>query len=299
MRPIARRPTTAVVAFVAPKGGVGKTSTTANVAACAVDALRPRRVLAVDLDESGDLAHDLGYRDGPADDRGAALAGALLRGKSPQPSPTARAGLDVLAGGERLGFAAHVQSCLASNATRALHATLRRLGDDYALVVVDCPPGLGPMTRLALAAAGGAIIPARADDASLAAIGALAAIWRDTRAHHNYDLQLLGIALTQIPAGARRLETQLRDDLHAMSGSALRVFATSIRSDPQAACEARRLRLTAADYAEHVARHADHPATDPRARVARGLADDYRHLTSEILRQLDLHRTHTTPGDRP
>ena len=285
--------------FVAPKGGVGKTSATANVASCAVDALRPRRVLAVDLDESGDLAIDLGYRDEPADDRGAALAGALLRGTPPQPFPTGRAGVDVLAGGERLGFAAHVQSCLASNAVHALNDTLGRLADDYALVVVDCPPGLGHMTRLALAAATAAVIPARADDASLAAIGALAPIWRTMRADYNHDLALLGIALMQIPAESRRIETQLRDDLHAMTGGRLRVFATSIRSDPQAACEARRLRLTAADYAHHAARHADDPATDPRARAARGLADDYRHLTSEILGRLRARRTPTSRGDRP
>ena len=48
-----------VVAFLSSKGGVGKTGLCANVAAQAVHLLRPERVLAVDLDVSGDLAWDL------------------------------------------------------------------------------------------------------------------------------------------------------------------------------------------------------------------------------------------------
>ena len=280
----------AVVAFVSAKGGVGKTALCANVAVQALGLLCPRRVLAVDVDASGDLGLDLGYRDGPADDKGAALAHALLRGTTPRPARTGRARVDVLAGGERLRFAANVKASLASEAVGALAEALGCLAADYGLIVLDCPPGLGPMTRLALAAADGVVIPTRADDASLGAIGALAPVWREIRAHRNAGLVLLGVALMQVPAEGRRLETQLRDDLRILGEGHVRVFATAVRANLEAAYGARRLRLTADEYAHHAARRARSADDDEIVRAARRLADDYRHLTGEILGRLRAHQ---------
>ena len=257
-----------VVAFLSAKGGVGKTALCANVASQAARLLRPERVLGVDLDPSGDLALDLGYRGESPDDGGAALADTLLRGTTPRPAPTGRCGLDVLPGGPRLGFAVTVKASLASDAVGALAETLGGLGGDCGLVVVDCPPGLGVMTRLALAAADGVVIPIRADDASLAAIGALAPVWRDIRAHHNAHLALLGVALMQVPADGRRLETQLREDLCAIGEGNLRVFRTAVRADAEAAWGARRLGLTADDYARHAARHTRCADSDAHVRAA-------------------------------
>lgn len=288
-----------VVAFVSAKGGVGKTTLCANVAAEAVGRVHPERVLGVDLDPSGDLAWDLGYRGEPSDDRGAALATALLLGTTPRPAPTGLSGLDVLAGGPRLRFATNVKASLASDAVGALTDVLRGLSSGYGLVVVDCPPGLGAMTRLALAAADGVVIPIRADDASLAAIGALAPVWRDIRAHHNARLALLGIAVMQVPAPGHRLEAQLRDDLRTIGGGHLRVFRTVVRANPEAASGARRLGLTADEYAHHAAQHTDGTDAEARIRAARALADDYRHLTGEILNRLRAHRACTAEGDRP
>ncbi|MXV89565.1 MAG: ParA family protein [Acidimicrobiia bacterium] len=287
-----------VVAFVSAKGGVGKTTLCANVAAQAVGRVHPERVLGVDLDPSGDLAWDLGYRGEPPDDEGAALANALLRGATPPPAPTGLCGVDVLAGGPRLRFATNVKASLASDAVGALAELLRGLSGGYGLVVVDCPPGLGAMTRLALAAADGVVIPTRADDASLAAIGALAPVWRDIRAHHNARLALLGVVLTQVPSKLRRLEVQLRDDLRTIGGGHLRVFRTVVRANLEAACGARRLGLTADEYAHGAAQHAGGTDSDARIRAARALADDYRHLTGEILNRLHSHRASTAEGAR-
>ena len=271
-----------VLVLLSPKGGVGKTSLCANVAVWAARLLAPGRVLVVDLDPSGDLGSDLGYRGGDADDGGAALADALLRDRPPRPAAAGRAGLDVLAGGPRLRFFGDVNACLASDGVGALAELLMCFVGGYVLVVVDCPAGLGPMVRQALAAATGVVIPTRGDDASLAAIGALAETWRDIRANHNPNLVLLGVALTQIPAEARHLQTQLRDDLRTVGEGHLRVFRTAVRANDDAAREARRLGVTADEYAHHP-QGAD---GGERARAARGLADDYRHLTAEILARL-------------
>ncbi|MDE0653917.1 MAG: ParA family protein [bacterium] len=281
-----------VLALLSSKGGVGKTGLCANVAAQAARLLHPERVLCVDLDPSGDLALDLGYRGEVADDQGSALVGALLHGTTPRPAPTGRAGLDVFAGGPRLGFAVNVKACLASDAVGALADVLGRLGGGYRLVVVDCPPGLGALSRLALAAADGVVIPTRADDGSLAAIGALAPVWRDIRTRHNAGLALLGIALMQVPTEVRRLETRLRDDLRIVGEGHLRVFRTAVRANSEAAYGARRLGLTADEYAHH----AHSTDNDEPARAARALAEDYRHLTGEILGRLRARRAPTARG---
>ncbi len=86
-----------VVVVAQGKGGVGKTSLTANVAGLA--AASGHRVLAVDLDQQGNLARDLGYEPGD----GERLLQAFVAG---QPVPVVkgiRPGLDVVPGGPAIG----------------------------------------------------------------------------------------------------------------------------------------------------------------------------------------------------
>ena len=204
--------------------------------------------------------------------------------------------MDVLAGGPRLHFAATVTASLASDGVGALADALGCLDGRYGLAVVDCPPGLGAMTHLALAAADGVVIPIRADDASLAAIGALTALWRDIRTHHNAHL---GSARGRPDASARRAAPDSkRNCATTCAPSARDICACSgpaVRANPEAAWGTRRLGLTADEYADHAAR-ADN---GERARTSRGLADDYRHLTGEILSRLRGHHTPTTNRSRP
>src|SRR5690606_31484991 len=83
------------VAVVNSKGGVGKTSIVANVAATA--ALGGWRTLAIDLDPQGNLARDLGYRD--RSDDGCGLLEAVMTASPVRPLTGVRPGLDVVAGG--------------------------------------------------------------------------------------------------------------------------------------------------------------------------------------------------------
>ena len=268
-----------VIAVANPKGGVGKTSLTANVAVHAAQRLRPGRVLVVDLDERGDLAIDLGYRD--ASDDGRALGDTLGFGVAEPLDPLrdVRSGLDVLAGGSHLALPAATKWRLGGDEGLALARALAPLAAGYALMIIDCPPGGGPMTRVALAAAEGAVVPVRADDASLAAINTLAAQWRNVTANLNPDLRLLGIAVTQLPADLPGLADDIRADLVASTDGALTVFDATIASAPAVAYNTRRWGHTAAEYA-------DDPNDAGLAGSARRLAEDYRDLTGEILRSL-------------
>lgn len=86
-----------VVVVAQGKGGVGKTSLTANVAGLA--ALAGHRVLAVDLDQQGNLARDLGYEPGD----GERLLQAVVAGQPVPVVPNVRPGLDVVPGGPATG----------------------------------------------------------------------------------------------------------------------------------------------------------------------------------------------------
>ena len=283
----------AVVAVASGKGGVGKTALVANVAATlAADGLR---VLAVDLDDSGDLGIDLRYRRTDADDEGAALARALSVGPATAPrlARDVCPGLDVLPGGKHLRFLASLSGHLKGDAAHALTWTLAHFTEDYDLILLDCPGRVGPMTLLALSAADAAVIPVRADDASFAALDVLAGQWRQVLGAPNPCLALLGVALTQVPPAADDLLRGARADLTEMGGDTpLPVFAATIRSSPSVAYHSRRHGITTADH-----EHTTLPATDDDARTAHsltsdlaedysGLACDYLQLADEILQRL-------------
>ena len=159
------------VAVVNPKGGVGKTSITANVAG--VMAASRWTVLAVDLDPQGNLGQDLGYVDHADNDRGASSQELftaptsdrlrILRG--------VRERLDVVCGGEKIGVTAqtleHSDSVVDGHTlTRALAS----VADRYNLIPMDCPSQVGGVSLLALAAARGVVVPIRGDDCSIAGL---------------------------------------------------------------------------------------------------------------------------------
>jgi chromosome partitioning protein len=79
------------------KGGVGKTSLTANLAG--LYAAAGYRTLAIDLDPQGNLGDDLGYLGAGLSDNGAELVDALRARRAYRPLRDVRPGLDVLAGG--------------------------------------------------------------------------------------------------------------------------------------------------------------------------------------------------------
>ena len=278
-----------VLTVTSPKGGVGKTSLVANVAANI--AYWGHRVLAVDLDARGDLGYDLGYHGDPErDDAGRGLCDALLNGVPLEPRPSKVHNVDVVGGGHHLDFAVSVNDRLADNAYTLTRA-LATVASDYELIIVDCPAGGGPLPRLGLAAATGAVIPTRADYASINAINMLARYWCEITEDYNPDLELLGVVLTQVSPEEDTRQQQVRNNLVDASGRPLRVFETCITDAPEAAYEARNRGLPAsrlADIVEDRCNKARHVRESDRrlAEDSRRLATDYRQLTNELATML-------------
>ena len=278
-------------------GGVGRTSITANVAG--VMAASGWAVLAVDLDTQGNLGQDLGYVGSTGDDRGASLqelftastSGRLriLRG--------VRERLDVVCGGERIGGAAqtlkHSDSVLDGHTlTRALTS----VADSYDLILMDCPSQVGAVSLLALAAARGVVVPIRCDDCSIAGLNLVASQCDRVRGELNPDLALLGAVLSQIPTGATRLRSELRERLRRDDPN-LHIFDAVVRNSARSAFDSRRFGVVAPEYEAMAkrgsrARLAALRRSDPDtgrawSKAATGLADDYHALSREIVDRLN------------
>lgn len=267
------------------KGGVGKTSIAANLAGSA--AAGGWRTLAVDLDPQGNLARDLGYW--TDSDDGAALARTLTDTTPATPRRGVRTRLDVLAGGRHLTTAATLHgSQLAARLEQALGA----LRDDYDLVVVDCPPAAGALQQAALGVAAWALVPTKADDASIDGLEGLAVQIAQVRQTGNPGLQVIGIVLFDLGAGDHRLRADARAELERSLGGLAPVLDAVIRHSRRAAHDMRRHGQLAHEY-EHAAvtgpRWIHDPTAPTYSTAAGGLAADYQQLTDEVLAAITAH----------
>jgi chromosome partitioning protein len=280
-----------VVLVLNGKGGVGKSTLTANLAGLA--ALSGWRVLAVDLDRQGNLARDLGYLD--RSDNGASLVDAM-EGTGPLTVlENVRDNLDVIAGGRRID---HVVAYLQVEMARGRLAALARLEEalaviagKYDLVLLDSAPGEALVHLAAARTARAVLIPTKTDDASidgLSPVGEVLANQKDA----NPDIEVLGVVIMFAPAGATRLIAEARRKLEEIAGGDFAVFETTIRSVPAIADACRETGKLAHEY-ESEAGTAEPFWKALRAgrRVktfspaAPNLAGDYQALTREILQR--------------
>jgi chromosome partitioning protein len=199
---------TRIVAITNEKGGVAKTTTAVNLAACL--ALAERSVLLVDLDNQGNATSSLGH------ERHASRAGApeVLLGEVGARQATVATevpGLDLLPSSREL---AGVDIDLFSNLERpqfALReARLDRLGYDY--VLIDTPPSLGLIPVNALTAADAALIPQQTEYLALEGLGDMLGTIRKIRASLNPRLVIDGIVLTLFDTRTR-LHHQVAQDV--------------------------------------------------------------------------------------
>jgi len=187
-----------VCAIINGKGGVGKTTLTANIGGLL--ALGGWRVLLVDLDFQGDLGRDLGYRGTDRDDDGAGLSKALqFTDDVPRILKDVRPGLDVISGGSLVeGAAAALSAKMARSGANSAHMAvanmLNHVAQDYDIVLLDCPPSNEVIQSAAVAAARYVVIPTRTDSAGIDGLATTAARF-DGVIGLNPGLDLLGVII--------------------------------------------------------------------------------------------------------
>jgi chromosome partitioning protein len=217
------RPRVMVVAN--QKGGVGKTTTTVNIAAALVQS--GLRVLVIDLDPQGNASTALGveHARGTRSTYDALIEGAPLSDLV-QPSPEIDGLLLLPATIDLAGAEIELVSMVAreNRLRKAIRAyPLLDDGDDRIdFVLIDCPPSLGLLTLNALVAADEMMIPIQAEYYALEGLGQLLETVEMVKAHLNPDLVISTILLTMYDARTR-LSAGVADEVRRhFSGEVLR-----------------------------------------------------------------------------
>jgi len=197
-----------VVAVANQKGGVGKTTTSVNLAAGL--ALRGHSVLVVDVDPQSNATTGLGV-----DHRRIEQSTYdLIVDRTPLTEiimPTAIKGLDLAPGSPDLA-GAEVELVAASERESRLASALMGTSDGYDVIFLDCPPSLGLLTVNALVAAQDLLVPVQCEYYALEGLGQLLDTTDRVHSGLNPHLRIGGVLLTMYD-GRTKLSSQVADEI--------------------------------------------------------------------------------------
>ena len=203
------------------KGGVGKTTTTVNLAAGLSQV--GKRVLVVDLDPQGNATMGSGV-----DKRALELSiyDVLLESASiaeaRQTSP--KGGYDVVGANRELA-GAEVELVELDHREQRLKRALAAVGADYDYVLIDCPPSLSLLTLNGLCAAHGVVVPMQCEYFALEGLSDLVNTIKQVHANLNPELQIIGLLRVMFDPRIT-LQQQVSEQLKAHFGE--KVFNTVI-----------------------------------------------------------------------
>ena len=213
-----------IIAIANQKGGVGKTTTTINLAAALAEA--GKRILVVDLDPQGNASTGLGIE---VEDRDFTTYDLLLDDSLPQDviQHTETDGLLIVPATVDLS-SADIE--LFSNEKRSflLHDALRQTQMDqfkFDYILIDCPPSLNLLTVNAMIAAHSVLVPLQSEFFALEGLSQFMLTIREVRQSGNKDLRIEGVLLTMYDR-SNNLSQQVENDARANLGEL--VFQTVI-----------------------------------------------------------------------
>ena len=224
-----------IIALSNQKGGVGKTTTCANLGIGL--AMEGKKVLVVDADPQSSLSISLGY---PQPDQLPVTITDLMK-KVILDKPITegegilhqKEGVDLLpASIELAGLEASMVNVMSRETI--LRQVLNEIGKPYDFILLDCMPSLGMLTINALAAADSVLIPVQAHYLPAKGLEQLLQTISKVRRQINPDLRIEGVLLTMVDSRtnyARDISNLIRETY----GGKLKVFATDIPLSVRAA----------------------------------------------------------------
>jgi chromosome partitioning protein len=193
-----------VIAMVNQKGGVGKTTTSINLAASL--GILSKKVLMIDLDPQGNATTGVGINKGDVENSiyevligQAVIEDAIIKTKyknmSIVPAYTNLAGIDIV-------FINKERKTVADgevfDKTGQLKKSILKIKDNYDYIIIDCPPSLGVLTTNALAASDSVIIPVQCEFFALEGVMQLMNTIMLAKKKINPNLEIEGVLLTML-----------------------------------------------------------------------------------------------------
>lgn len=201
-----------IISVVNQKGGVGKTTTSLNIATCL--AVTKKKTLLIDFDPQSNLSSGLGYRNQEKSiynlliEKDKNIKDYIIKTKVDN--------LDIIPSNIDLS-AFETDIFTQKNREFFLKNKLDNISEEYNYIIIDCPPSLGFLTINALSASDKVLIPMQCEFFSLEGISYLLETLDRIKTNFNSKLSILGVLFTMYDK-RNKITTQIENDVRSCLG---------------------------------------------------------------------------------